>query len=55
VIDFVFIDWLGARHTIRANEVGAAFQYADENLRQGISWKYYWIEVEPRTYKLGVR
>jgi len=55
MIDYIFIDFTGGRHTIRASEIGAAFQYADENLRHGVSWSFYWIEVEPRTYKLGRR
>jgi hypothetical protein len=55
MIEFIFIDFDGKKHTISASEVSAAFQYADENFRQGISLKYYWIEVSPLTYKLGVR
>ncbi len=55
MIEFTFIDFDGGRHTIAASELGAAFQYADENLRHGASWRLYWLEVEPRTYKLGLR
>lgn len=51
--EYTFIDWVGKTHFIMASEVGAAFQFADENLRQGIPFKYYWVECGPLTYKLG--
>lgn len=55
MITYTFIDWVGMSHTISASEIGAAFQFADENIRQGISFRLYWIEVSPLTYKLGER
>lgn len=55
MIEFTFIDWNEKPHSVCASELGAAFQYADECLRQGISFIYFWIEIQPLTYKLGLR